>query len=363
MSVPKSERRKLPNSFDVARRAQVSRTTVSYVLNGRFDLTIPESTRQRVFDAANELGYRQNKLVRGMVLGSTETLGVITPGTSEPYVAEIIDGIEQACRERGYRILLADSQRDPDEEEKQAILLLEHRVDGIVCIPAEMTVGHENKWIDSFVGSGEAIIMVDDRTYSSRVDTVVSDDVAGSMEAVRYLTRMGHRRIAHLSGGSLTSSGRDRQAGYVATLITEGMPVSEELVISTGFQVSRVPDVTNELLDLPDPPTAIFAANDIIAAEAMLVLQDRGLSIPDDISLVGYGNMPLSKYLRLTTVNQDHSGMGRTAARRLIDRIGNRDLAPGEVVARTSLVVRKSACPPRQMAKTAASSSGTDSAG
>lgn len=331
---------KKPSSFDVAHRAGVSRTTVSYVLNGRQDLPIPQETRDRVVRAAQELGYRHNQLARSLRSGKTLALGVVLPGLDEPYLAEIVHGIEAVCAEQGYRVLLANSQRDPVVEARQVGLLLEQRIDGLICLPSEHTLPHMGVWLDTVQQGGTACVIADDRTFSHRFDCVVSDDYDGARQAVDHLLASGHRQIAHLAGSQAVSSGRDRLSGYMAALSSAGLAVDPALIFDHSFDAIRVAPAVADLLRLSPAPTAIFAANDVMAAEAIEALRAQAWRLPDDVTVVGYGNMSWGRYLRLTTVDQDAQAMGRAAARRLFARLENPSLPPGQTLLPTRLVVR-----------------------
>lgn len=336
---------KKPNSFDVAARAGVSRTTVSYVLNGRLDLPIPQETRARVFQAAQELGYRHNQLARSLRSGKTLTLGVVLPGLDEPYLAEIVHGVEAVCAAQGYRVLLANSQRDAATEARQVGLLLERRVDGLICLPSEHTLPHMAAWLDAAGRGGTACVIADDRTFSPRFDCVVSDDCAGARQAVDFLAASGHRRIGHLAGSQAVSSGRDRLSGYMAALSAAGLPRDPALIVGHTFDAVAVAPAVAALLRQSPPPTAMFAANDVLAAEALEALRAQGRRVPGDIVVIGYGNMSWGRYLRLATVDQDAQAMGRAAARRLFARLEEPSLPPGETLLPTRLIVRDSAGP------------------
>lgn len=339
--VEMAETTKKPSSFDVARVARVSRTTVSYVLNERHDLAIPQATRERVFRAAAELGYRQNHLARSLRSGKTMLLGVILPGLDEPYMAAIVHGIEAACAEEGYRVLLANSQRDPATEARQVGLLLEHRIDGLICLPSEHTLPWMTSWLETVQENGTACVVVDDRSLSDRLDCVISDDLRGARLAVEHLIRRGHRCIAHLAGSQNVSSGQDRRNGYAAALEDAGIAVDPDMICVYSFDADRVAPAVEPLLSRPDPPTALFAANDVMAAEARETLRTHGRRVPDDMALVGYGNMSWGRYLGLTTVDQDDQVLGREAARRLFARLRDRQSSPEQIVLPTRLIVRE----------------------
>lgn len=332
--------RRAVSSADVARHAGVSRTTVSFVLNGRTDMVIPEETRARVLRSAQELRYRPNSLARSLVRGRTQTVGLIVPGLDSSFTASIVSGVQEELGRHNYRILLGHSQHDPDIEAKQVALLLEHRVDGLICVVGEGTTERMGQWIDEIVGQGVACVLIDDRTFGDRVDCVVTDDRDGAFQAVSHLIALGHRRIGHLSAGFQVSSAKDRHRGYEAALAAAGLPRDAALAAGGTFEMGAA--AVEALLDLPEPPTALFAANDYMAAEALEVVRLRKRRVPDEIAVVGYGDTRVGRYLHLSTVRQDPPCLGRVAARRLLARFVDSRLPPEVIVLPTELLVRES---------------------
>lgn len=334
--------RRKPSMVDVARRAGVSQTTVSYVLSGRKDVVIPQSTRERIWQAARELGYRPNSLARGLVRGKTQTIGVLIPRMDSSFHALIMDGIQEVCTAADYRVLLADSRHNAELETRQVEMLLEHRVDGIISIA--VAGASSGSWVRLLKREGVPLVIVDEHTFEGETDCVVSDDVTGAKTAVEHLIRLGHRRIVHLSAGEDMSAARDRHAGYLLALQNAGIEPREEWVRGDSFfmPVERIRDIVEELLNLPEPPTALFAANDDLAAEAVHVARECGISVPQQLAIVGYGNTEVGRHLRLTTVHQDPRQMGQIAARRLMRRLRDTDLPVECMRLPTQLVIRES---------------------
>jgi len=334
--------RRKPSMVDVAKRAGVSQTTVSYVLSGRKDVVIPETTRERIWRAARELGYRPNSLARGLVKGKTQTIGVLMPRMDSSFHALIMDGIQEVCTTADYRVLLADSRHDAELEARQVEMLLEHRVDGIISIA--VAGASSGSWVRMLKREGVPLVIVDEHTFEGEADCVVSDDVTGARAAVEHLIRLGHQRIVHLSAGTDMSAARDRCAGYLAAMREAGIQPREEWVKGDSFfmPVERIHEIVAELLDMPKAPTALFAANDDLAAEAIEVARLRGIAVPQQLAIVGYGNTEVGRHLRLTTVHQDPRRMGQEAARRLMQRLQNPGLPVECILLPTQLVIRES---------------------
>lgn len=331
---------------DVAERAGVSLTTVSFVLNGRTDRAISDETRERVLGAARELGYRPNGLVRGLVRGRTQTVGVVVPRLDSSFHATIVQGIQEVCARRDHRILLADSRHELEYEQRQVDLLLEHRVDGIISVamPDDAPAERTRSWVGRLAAEGVAFLVVDDHSFGDLVDCVVSDDLRGARLAAEHLIALGHRRIAHLSAGQAMSSSRDRRAGYLAALAAAGVAPDERLIAGGSYflRAEELRRAAEALLALPDRPTALFAANDDLAAEAIAAARDLGLHVPGDLAVAGYGNTEVGRHLEITSIHQEPLEMGRRAALRLSTRLEERDLPPEIELLPVRLVVRAS---------------------
>jgi LacI family repressor for deo operon, udp, cdd, tsx, nupC, and nupG len=318
-------------------------------LNNRNHISIPESTRQRVREVAEQMGYRPNLLARNLNQGRTHTIGVVAPRMDNTFCGRILQGIQEEFMAADYRVLLAQTLNKPEVEARQVALLLDHQVEGIITVTDDGTLHELPQRIETILHRGVPCIVVDDKSLAGTVDCLVSDDLHGAELATAHLVKLGHRRIAHLSGGVIASSGRDRVAGYQKALHAAGIPLDPNLVVGHSFQKNEGAPAMNQLLDRPKPPTAVFAANDELAAEAMQVIRQRGLRLPEDIALVGYANFEVSQYLGLTTVEQDALEMGRCAARRLLLRMKNLKLPPELLLTPTKLIIRETSGKARPM--------------
>ncbi len=330
------------NSTDIARSVGLSRTTVSYVLNGRMDVAIPDATRAKVLAAASKLGYRPNGIARSLVRGKTCTVGVIVPALELSTTADTVDGIEAGCSKRSYRILLAYSHNDPDLEVQQQRLLLEHRVDGIICVVGYRSLAGTGRWVPEAIKEHVPCVIVDSSVPGVQVDYVVGDDRSGAFTAVSHLLGLGHRRIAHLSAGVVGSPACERREGYRAAMRAAGVPIDESLIVGNTFEAQDAAAAMASLLDLPKPPTAVFAADDLMAAAAVEVIRQHGLRVPQDLAVVGFNDVTLARYLRLTTVRLSAQDRGHLAIERLFARMKNPRLPWEGITVPTQLVVRES---------------------
>lgn len=344
--------RKRPTGRDVAERAGVSLTTVSFVLNGNTQVAIPEETRQRVLRAARELGYRPNRLVRGLVRGRTQTIGLIVPRLDSSFHATVVQGIQSVCRMHGYRVLLADSEHCFADERNEVELLLEHRVDGLIsfALPDDVAVDQLREWVAGLVADGVTMVVVDDHSVSGLVDCIVTDDVLGARLIVEHLIQLGHQRIAHLSAGEGMSSARDRARGYREALAKADMPAMPELIAGSSYFMTdqEIGQCVRHLLSQTPRPTAVFAANDDIATGCIVACRELGVKVPEDLSVAGYGDTAAGRYLGITTIQQDPYSMGQRAAERLLQRLREPDLPPRLFVLPVQLAIRSSTVPPRR---------------
>lgn len=338
--------RKLPSSQDVARLAGVSRTTVSYVLNGRTNLPIPEETRARVLEAARTLGYRPNRLVVGMVKGRTRTFGALVSRLDSQYFAQIVQGFQEVCDAQDYRVLLEHTQHDPVRELRQVNLLLEYRVDGLLWVADDWTVHQARNWIAPLVQEAIPCVVTDDDGTADLVDSVMTEDFSGAREAVRYLIGLGHRRIAHLSAGERLSNSRARLAGYKAALSEAGLPLDPTLIVMDAYDIQNAERDAAVLLDRPEPPTALFTANDEMALVMWQQFRRRGLRIPEDLSIIGYGDIAAARFLNLTTMRQHSLEVGRQAALCLLARFREPERERQHIEVPTELIVRATCGPP-----------------
>lgn len=330
------------STYTIAQQAGVSRTTVSFVLNGRKDCGIPAGTRDRVLRVAAELGYRPNGVARSLVTGKTGAFGVIVSNLSSSFTSQILDGLQDVCGERGYRLLLARSKNDGEMEVRQAELLLEQRVDAIVSIGSAVASERTVEWLEQAARLGVPSLLIDKAITGVPVDTVVTDDHSGAAAAVRHLLDLGHRRIGYLSAGTGSTPALQRLSGYRAALAAAGIPAEEKLVAGESFLLRHAAPAIEALLLQREPPTALFAANDYLAAAVLDFAAERDLRVPEDLALVGFGNVQLAHYLRLTTVHQSPDLLGRRAAEQLFARLADATSRAVHLVLPTQLVIRKS---------------------
>jgi LacI family transcriptional regulator len=324
---------------NLAARAGVHPSTISRVVNNDPLLRVSAETRARIEALLQETGYRPDVVARSLKLRQTFVLAMIIPDITNPLFANIFLGIEDAASERGYSVLLANTGGSPERERDHLRTVQARRVDGLVLASAMLrdpSVG----WLRE-----QTIPHVLVNRYSDQRDLFVgADDFGGARTATEHLLSLGHRRIAHLSGGHGISTAVERRRGYLTALREAGIEPEAELVVESGYLEETGRVGMERLLALPDPPTAVFAVNDMVAIGAHGALLERGLQIPGDIALVGYNDVPLASRLEpaLTTLRVPVKDYGRISAEMLIELIQTGRTTRRRVVMLPELIVRGS---------------------
>jgi LacI family repressor for deo operon, udp, cdd, tsx, nupC, and nupG len=329
---------------DVAQAAGVSITTVSNVLNDRTE-AMTGATLQRIQDTIQALDYRPNKVARSLVTKSTATIGVIVVEIETPLFLQALNVIEPIARSANHNILLCTTAHDLHDEAQAVSLLLEKQIDGLIFLSTSVYADH-NFLVHLPPLSPPVVLINRAVAYREGVDQISFDNVQGMIEAVDHLVRLGHTRIAHLSGPITRHSSRQRLEGYRLGLEKHGLPYCEAYVRPADYQMPQElwERSTLELLDVDPRPTAIIGANDVVAATAMRTVQQAGLRVPEDINVVGIDDQPFCTYLNpaLTTLQLPVLEAGKLAIEMLLARIGGKRTATEHLILPCSLVERES---------------------
>lgn len=321
-----------PTIVDVATAAGVSKSLVSLVMRGAS--SVSEEKRQLVNKVAAELGYRPNAVARSLVQRRSQVLGIVLSDLHNPFFAEVIDGVQAQAGLQGYSTIM--SLVDHRVPEKKALdTLLELRVDGLILASPMLDVHTINE-----AAAEVPVVMVARRLRMTGIDSVANDDVNGARLVVEHLAELGHQRIAHIDGGG-GAGAAERSKGYLKAMEKCGLAKHARIVPGAYSDEGGRFGVA-ALFASGEPPTAIFAANDIAALGVMTALANRGLRVPDDVSVVGYDNTALAavSQINLTTVDQPRPDMGRTAVTLLLERFGEGRATARHVVIPPRLVVR-----------------------
>ncbi len=323
---------------DVAQRAGVSPTTVSHVINEtRF---VSEELRARIYQAINKLDYRPNAIARSLRCKKTQTIGMIIPDIAYPFLAEVARGVEDSGFKLGYNVILCDSNGALERETAYIDLLREKQVDGIILVAA----GESSRHVETLIKQGMPVISVDRELPGLEVDSVFADNLQGGYQATEYLIQLGHRRIGCITGPPDLSISSQRISGYRQALKRYDIPLCDELVVISDFRYQEGYRATRQLLALNEPPTAIFACNDIMAVGAICAAKDKGLGVPEGIAIIGFDDIALASFIspRLTTVSQPKHEMGAIAVELLVERIKEKSQSFTKVILPVHLVVRES---------------------
>jgi LacI family transcriptional regulator len=327
----------------IAGELGVSITTVSKVLNNRED--IGHATRARVLAKVAELGYQPNAVARSLTLRRTHTLGVVIPDLMHSFFVEIVAGLESVASARGYGILLCSSSEDPRKERQELDMLRQRQVDGVVLGSA--SASGNTDLLQQLTSLGIGLVMVDrDDHPDVHCDRVVTDDREVGRIATAHLVAQGRRAIAHITGTTVKHAKR-RADGYRAALADAGVKEKADWMVRGGFKEADGYRAMTRLLSIKPRVDAVFAANDPSAIGAMKAVWDAGLRVPEDIAVVGAGDIALGDMLRvpLTTISWSREDQGKAAADLLLDRIESNQaapIAPRRVVIPPQLVVRQS---------------------
>ncbi len=343
---------KRPTQADVARLAGVSRATVSYVLNGQTGGRVPisDETRQRVLAAVAELDYVPDARAQALRSGSTKTIGLIIPDIHNPHFWQVADGVEQEAHAAGYHILLSSIPPEKEGAEDIFTNLSHRRIDGLVMVPSFIYQSERaQKTLAGLLKRGVPAvgIMAERSGANYKFDRVISDYRDITFEIMAHLLLLGHRRIGLIFGIAVPELGMDRLSAYRESLQAAGLPVDPELVVQCGPTIEDSYQAARRLLEMPARPTALLAINDLLAVGALRAIRDLGLQVPQDVSLFGYDDIPVSNYLvpRLSTASKDGENMGREAFRLLLARLQDPDRPRQEVRLPARLILRESTGP------------------
>jgi LacI family transcriptional regulator len=336
--------RRRPTSADVATEAGVSRTTVSFVLNARTDVKIPDETRQRVLSAAERLGYHPHAPARQLAGGRSHIIALVLRQTPEQIagdavLAETLRGLAGAARAGDFRVLVEPLA--PNDPDGYASLLRAQHADGLVISGPRV----DDPSLQALIEESFPIV-IQGAFPGVAVPSVDVDNVAGARGAVEHLLSLGHRRIACITNAPLVyTAARERLEGYRQAMAEAGLPTPEELVAEATFDAASGHAAMAGLLARTSFD-AVFVASDVVALGAIGALRDAGLRVPDDISIVGFDDIALSAYFDppLTTVRLPAFELGQAAGRALLDRIAERPI-PERTLLPTELIVRASTGP------------------
>jgi LacI family transcriptional regulator len=327
-----------PTLKEIAERAGVHVSTASRVLRQPEPVDGWSDSALRVREVAEELGYRPNLWAASLRTRKTTTLGVVMPRLTDGVVATTYQGIEEAAERAGYSVLLSSPPDDLDAQRRAISLLVGRQVDGLLLSSLHIPGG---PFVES-LALGPLPLLCVTRHADAGLPFVVGDDYRGGCLAAQHLLDRGYSDVAIIAGPDHASTARDRRAGFVDTLARASFPLRPDRIVRSGFDVAGGVTAARVLLDRPERPRAIFAVSDTIAIGVLGVARDLGLTIPDDLALVGYNDIPIVEQLPvpLTTVRSPAHEIGASAVRSLLELVQGREVEsirlPVELIERKS---------------------------
>jgi LacI family transcriptional regulator len=323
---------------DLAREAGTSASTASRALSGRG--YVSAGVRDRLLEAADRLGYVPNASARTLKHRTSRVVGVVVSDLGNQFYARLAAGVEQTLREADYQMMVLGDNNETDEEVAGARTFLAIRAPGVIMTPVGSAAA------DLLVSQGVTVVEVDRRLAQRPCDAVIVDNEAGAHAATSHLLELGHRCIALLGIDTEWTTDAGRRSGYRSALGDHGLAVDEQLILRVPVHAAD-PAALIDALIADQAPTAIFAANNLLAERAWHVLRERGLRIPLDVSLVGFDDVPWMEMVEpaITVVEQPTLELGRCAARLLLRRLEQPDLPPAVECLQPSLILRGSTGP------------------
>ncbi|KAB2925611.1 MAG: LacI family transcriptional regulator [Bacteroidetes bacterium] len=322
----------------VAEKAGVSIATVSRVING-FE-NVNAETRERIMKVVAELKYTPNLAARGLIMKRTEAIGLLLPDLHGEFFSEVIRGVDEAVQRQQYHLLVSSSHNDTKEIEA-ALRFMRGRVDAIIVMSPQV----DSDLLLSNLPKGLPVVLLNCHLNNPHFDSIVIDGFGGARDMVSYLLGIGHTRIAVIKGGENNLESQERLRGYRTAFINHGMTYNKSLEFDGDFTEASGYEAAREVLELEERPTAIFAFNDSMAVGAIGAIREAGLRIPNDISVCGFDDIPVAKYLSpsLTSVHVPIHDLGVMAVNRVFDRLQNKGkTSAAHILVPTTLQIRTS---------------------
>ena len=323
---------------DVAELVGVHHSTVSRVINN--DSRISDKPKEKVILIINKLGYTPNAIARGLKTKRTYTLGILIPDITNPFFAEIARGMEDAANKNHFNVILCNTDDKLKKERTYLQILKGKRVDGLILGTAHI----KDQSILELERKKFPYILVSRNIEGLDKNCIIVDDVEGGMMATEYLIKLGHRRIAHITGPLKTRSALNRLEGYRLALKKHKIEYRVEWVGEGDFKIKGGYQVMKRFLKLTEPPSAIFAANDLLALGAMQAIQKKNFHVPEDFSVVGFNDIELASFVypALTTIRQPMLEMGALAVNMLLKIIEDGEFNQRKIVLKPKLIIRES---------------------
>lgn len=323
---------------DIANRTGLGVATISSYLNGG---NVREKNREKIELAIEELHFEVNEVARGLKTNRTHTIGVVIPELNNIFCTEIITGMEDILRKKGYATIVCDCRTDKKLEREAVDFLYRKRVDGIINMPVDSTGAH----LEKFEKANKPIVIIDRKLPQIYCDSVLVDNRDAAGKAMEILIKNGHKKIGLITGPEDIYTAKERSLGYEAALSKTGIPVDPNLVVHCDYTIRGAVAGVEKLLDEHPEVTALFAANYEMTMGAMIVLSERGISIPQKMSVIGFDNQEFARALhpKLTIITQPTEAIASQVAQIMLERLeGDKQSLPREIYLKTEVMTGKS---------------------
>jgi LacI family transcriptional regulator len=326
---------------DIAKEIGVSYATVSRALNDHPDVN--DDTKKKVLRISKEMGYKPNDIARGLVRQETNTIGLLIPDITNPFYPQVARGVEEAAAAAGYNVFLCNTNWNKEREKHYIDALLQKQVDGLIMTPSSEELEHLTAVLKSRVET----VFVSSFIKHADFTSVIVDNVRGAEMAVEYLIEKGHKNIGFIGAGEGRFANKERLKGYKQALENHGLEVKAENVRDQQGSYKRKSGyfLMNELLKLPETPTAIFCYNDLLALGAIQAIKENGREVPQDIAVIGFDDISFASLpeIQLTTVSQPKYDMGKIALETLVDKIKtkSKQAVNRRIILDPSLIIRQ----------------------
>ncbi|MCK5456484.1 MAG: LacI family DNA-binding transcriptional regulator [Melioribacteraceae bacterium] len=313
---------------DVAKKANLHSSTVSRVLRGEKKLRVSDETRKRVFDAAERLNYSPNQTARTLRMQKSFLIGLIVPDIANPFFARVVRSIEQQGFERGYTVIVCNTDENQDKEDKFIDTLLSRGIDGLIIAPVQDSTEQIQKLVDR----NFPVVLFDRCFCDIEMNAVLTNNLEASYDAVKILANKGSKRVAFVSGRRGIYTTQQRLEGYQKAVKDFHLDKSESLIAGDGFSFESGYEATKQLLKLADPPTSMIVTGNLVSVGAMKAVLDAGLSIPNDISIIAFSDNIFSQYLvtPLSSIIHPIDEIGLETFKILIKNIDSKEKLPFE---------------------------------
>jgi len=325
---------------EIARRANVSKATVSRVINNKAD-GVSEETRQRVLDIIKKAGYVPNALARGLTTKETKVLGLVLPDITNPFFTKVARGVEDLASKYGYSTILCDTDDDFEKESSYIDILIKNQVDGIIYTGIDK---NNVKNIKTIVNNNVPCVILDRRGKDIDLPCVFTDSKKGMYNNIKYLLSLGHRNIAYISGPKYSSNSKERLEGYFQALAENGIKPNEKLIVYGDYKLDGGARCMEALLNKMDSFTAVACANDLMAIGALNFLKGKKIKVPEDISITGFDNIDMTNITNppITTVDQFTYELGCRAGELLIKILKREEVKEKIIVLEPELRIKES---------------------